>query len=74
MLIVNRRACLLYLLRVGPHPHALSLGGALCALPFGASLGPQAPDPCPCRIPESSTVPNPGAQAGLFFCRPTSDS
>jgi hypothetical protein len=28
--------------RVWPHPHALSLGGALRALPSGASLGPQA--------------------------------
>jgi hypothetical protein len=33
---------LLYSLRVGPHPHALSLGGALRALYSVASLGPQA--------------------------------
>jgi hypothetical protein len=29
-------------MRGGPHPHARSLGGALRALPSGASLKPQA--------------------------------
>jgi hypothetical protein len=36
------RNCLHFSLRVGPHPHALSLGGALRALHSVASLGPQA--------------------------------
>jgi hypothetical protein len=36
------RNCLHFSLRVGPHPHALSHGGALRALHSVASLGPQA--------------------------------
>jgi hypothetical protein len=38
----SRQHRLVYSLRVGPHPHALSLGGALRALHSVASLGPQA--------------------------------
>ena len=41
-MIRGSASCLLYSLRVGPHPHALSLGGALRALHSVASLGPQA--------------------------------